>query len=259
MPLIDTHAHLYLDDFAHDIDDVLSRARDVGVETVLLPNIDATTIDALHALTERFPDRLHPMMGLHPGSVADDVDAQLAAIERALDQKTYVAVGEIGLDHYWSTDHVDAQARAFGCQLDWAKDRGLPVAIHCRDAFDDVIDQVAAHQDGRLTGVLHCFTGTGDQARRLIDLGLHLGIGGVVTFKNSGASVRDALTGVPLETLVLETDSPYLAPAPHRGKRNEPALLPRMVDVLSDLYQLDAATIERTTTSNARRLFNLPA
>lgn len=257
MPLIDTHAHLYLDDFAPDIDDVLNRAQDVGVETVLLPNIDATTVDALHHLVDRFADRLHPMMGLHPGSVADDVDDQLAAIEQALATGAYVAVGEIGLDHYWSTDHIDAQARAFGCQLDWAKDRGLPVAIHCRDAFDEVIDHVAEHQDGHLTGVLHCFTGTGDQARRLIDLGLHLGIGGVVTFKNSGAPVRDALADVPLETLVLETDSPYLAPAPHRGKRNEPALLPRMVEMLSDLYQLDATTIEHTTTANAQRLFNL--
>lgn len=255
MPLIDTHAHLYLPEFEQDIDAVINHSREKGVERILLPNIDTSTIEPLSNLVQRFPDMLLPMMGLHPTSVKADYHKQLEIIFKELKQENYVAVGEIGIDLYWDKTHYKEQVKAFEAQIDVAIDMDLPIVVHARDSFDAILEVLHKYNGSTLKGVLHSFTGNQDQAQQAIDLGFHLGVGGISTFKNSG--VGEIIANQPLERLILETDSPYLAPTPKRGKRNESAYVCYVAEKLAELKKKPIQEIEKITTANAQKLFKL--
>lgn len=253
--LVDTHAHLYLEQFDEDRDAMLQRASDNGVDTILLPNIDSTTTKRLWNLVDARPKQCKPMMGLHPCSVAENMKEELKHVRDELETDKYIAVGEIGIDLYWDKTFIEEQIHAFEQQMEWAKELDLPVAIHCRNSFEEIFTSVEKVQNGNLKGVLHCFTGTEQQALRAINLGLHLGLGGVLTFKNSG--VEKAIENIPLDKLILETDSPYLAPTPFRGKRNESAYTLNVAQKLAEVKGLTLPEIAQSTTANAKNLFNL--
>lgn len=255
MNLIDTHTHLFSSQFDEDRNAVVQKAIDNGVSKMLLPNISSETIEAMHQLCQDFPEHCYPMMGLHPCDVKDDYLKELEIVKAQLDKGKYVAVGEIGIDLYWDKSTLDIQKKAFRQQLIWAKEYDLPVAIHIRESFDEVFEVIEEVNDEKLRGVFHCFTGTKEQGQRAIDMGFMLGIGGVVTFKNSG--LDQTLSGLPLAQLILETDSPYLAPTPHRGQRNESAFIPLMAQKLADIYEMDIEEVARITTQNAKTLFKL--
>ena len=255
MNLIDTHTHLFSSQFDEDRNAVVQKAIDNGVSKMLLPNISSETIEAMHQLCQDFPKHCYPMMGLHPCDVKDDYLKELEIVKAQLDKGKYVAVGEIGIDLYWDKSTLDIQKKAFRQQLIWAKEYDLPVAIHIRESFDEIFEVIEEVNDEKLRGVFHCFTGTKEQGLRAIDMGFMLGIGGVVTFKNSG--LDQTLSGLPLAQLILETDSPYLAPAPHRGQRNESAFIPLMAQKLADIYEMDIEEVARITTQNAKTLFKL--
>ncbi len=252
--MIDTHSHIYLKDFQEDFTEMLHRARAAGVREVYLPNIDSDSINALNT-TAANHEMCKPMMGLHPGSVKEDYQEQLSEIFRELEDpaKKFYAVGEIGLDLYWDKTYIEQQMKAFAIQIEKAKEMGLPIVIHCREAFDEVFDILEAYKDERLFGIFHCFTGTAEQAQRAIDLNMKLGIGGVVTFKNAGLDkvVRD----IDLEHFVLETDAPYLAPTPFRGKRNEPSYLKYVAQKVADLKEVSLDEVDKITTANAKQVF----
>ena len=251
--LVDSHTHLYADQFAADRDEVVQRALAQDVTHFYLPNIDHTSIEGMLALEAQYPAHCFAMMGLHPCSVGQDFERQLYEVETWLNRRPFVAVGEIGTDLYWDQTYRDQQAEAFRIQVGWAKEKNLPIVIHCRDSFDWTAALLEPLQDERLRGVFHCFTGTVDQARQAVALGFMLGIGGVATFKNGG--LTPVLTEIGLEHLVLETDSPYLAPAPHRGKRNEPAFVSLVAQRVANLKQMAPEAVAEATTANALRLF----
>ncbi len=254
--LVDTHAHLYLEQFDADIDDVVARAVSNGVTRVLLPNIDSSTTERLWKTANAFPENCMPMMGLHPCSVkAKNLNAELKHVQDELATGRYIAVGEIGIDLYWDKTFIKEQAQAFETQMEWAKELDLPVAIHCRDSFDEIFASVEKVQDGNLRGVLHCFTGNEQQAKRVIDLGLHIGLGGVLTFKNSG--VDKAIADTPLNRILLETDAPYLAPTPYRGKRNESGYTKQVAEKLAEVKGISLDEVAEHTTKNAKSLFNI--
>jgi TatD DNase family protein len=233
----------------------VQKAIDNGVSKMLLPNISSETIEAMHQLCQDFPKHCYPMMGLHPCDVKNDYLKELEIVKAQLDKGKYVAVGEIGIDLYWDKSTLDIQKKAFRQQLIWAKEYDLPVAIHIRESFDEIFEVIEEVNDEKLRGVFHCFTGTKEQGLRAIDMGFMLGIGGVVTFKNSG--LDQTLSGLPLAQLILETDSPYLAPTPHRGQRNESAFIPLIAQKLADIYEMDIEEVARITTQNAKTLFKL--
>ncbi|MBC8155320.1 MAG: TatD family hydrolase [Bacteroidetes bacterium] len=254
MTFIDTHAHIYDEQFAADQATMLEQARIQGISEIWMPNCDRTTIPGMLALARQSPDRYKPMMGLHPCYVTDTMDAELAVVETYLNQQSFLAVGEIGLDFYWDMTHVDRQFEAFKTQLKWAVQHDLFVSIHVRsdhnrNAFAEAADTIETLALPGLRGIFHCFVGTLDEARRAIDLGFKLGIGGVSTFKNGG--LDKVIPHIGLEHLVLETDAPYLAPIPHRGKRNEPAYVPLVAQRIADLQQIPLADVARQTTANA--------
>lgn len=251
--LIDTHAHLYSKQFDADRPEMMQRAFDAGLTHIFLPNIDSESIDIMLALEAAYPDRCFAMMGLHPCSVNAEFEKELALVREWLDRRPFVAVGEIGLDYYWSKEFVSEQKIAFRAQIDWAKAAEIPVAIHARDSMDDILDILEERQDGSLRGVLHCFTGDATQARRALELGFLLGLGGVLTYPKGGIDtvVRD----LPLESLVLETDAPYLAPVPQRGKRNETAYIQYVAQKLAEVMGRDLDEIKAVTSQNALRLF----
>ncbi|MGA0558172.1 TatD family hydrolase [Larkinella sp. VNQ87] len=256
--MIDTHAHIYDPDFV-DPEAMLAAAEEQRISEIWMPNCDHTTIDAMMVLAERYPGRCRPMMGLHPCYISETVEAELATIESWLNRYPFLAIGEIGLDFYWDLTHVDRQFEAFTVQLQWASQRNLPISIHSRSAKDgsrnafaeaaDLIEKLALPN---LNGIFHCFVGTVDEARRAVELGFKLGIGGVSTFKNGG--LDKVLPDIGLEHLVLETDAPYLAPVPYRGKRNEPAYLPLIAQRIADLKQVPLAVVSEQTTQNAQGL-----
>lgn len=254
--IIDTHTHLFVEQFDDDLDQVVQRARAEDVEYFLLPNIDDESIERLHATVNRYPDQMFPMMGLHPTSVDENWRQRLATVEKALREGHYYGIGEIGLDLYWDTRFAREQEEVLRIQLNWAKELNLPVSIHIRKAFDEIFPIIEDEQDGRLRGVFHCFTGTYDQARRAIDLNMHLGIGGVVTFKNG--KIDRFLDQIPIDSLVVETDAPWLTPAPFRGKRNEPAYLKYVIEKLAAIYGTTPKEIACLTTQNALDLFDIP-
>ncbi|MGZ5245066.1 MAG: TatD family hydrolase [Bacteroidia bacterium] len=257
MQLIDTHCHLYLEEFSEDIDAVLKHAQENGVSQFLLPNIDADSIAPLYKLCEKNASCL-PMMGLHPCYVKADHGKMLKRIEKELfaAPEKFVGVGEIGLDYYWDKTYIQEQKNTFRRQLQWAKELDLPVSMHTRDSFADSFEIVKEEaKDGKLRGVFHCFSGDNDDAKKVIDIGFFMGIGGVITFKNGG--LDKALAGLNASNLVLETDAPYLAPIPFRGKRNESAYLTHVVKKLAEVLGNEAETVAENTTQNAKKLFKL--
>lgn len=253
--LIDTHTHLYVSDFDGDRDEMILRAMASGVGQFVLPAIDSETTAAMHSLKKQYPKEVHLMMGLHPTHVGSNVEEELAHVWEQLNTRTYVAVGEIGMDLYWDKTYQSAQQDAFARQIGWALAFDLPIVIHCRDAFDEIFDVLEGINDKRLRGIFHCFTGDINQAMRAIDLNMLLGIGGVVTFKNGG--LAETVAQIPLKHLVLETDAPYLAPMPYRGKRNEAAYLPIIADKLARIYDVFPQEIAAVTTQNAKKMFGI--
>ncbi|KYP16641.1 TatD family hydrolase [Flavihumibacter sp. CACIAM 22H1] len=253
MTLIDTHCHLYVEEFQKDTAQVLSAARQAGVERIYLPAIDSAEHLALLGLEAAHPGTCIAMMGLHPCYVKDNYEEELRKVEDWFAQRKFAAVGEIGLDFYWDRSYDAQQYEAFRRQLELARHYKVPVSIHSRNATLECIKEVKALQDGNLTGVFHCFSGSYELAKEVVKLGFYLGIGGVVTYKNGG--LPEVLAQIPLEQLVLETDAPYLSPVPYRGKRNQPAYLVPIAEKLSDIYGVSAAEIGAITTANANRLF----
>lgn len=254
MKIIDTHAHVYADEFAVDLEQVVFRARQAGVQKVLLPNIDIESVPALKKTVAAYPDFFAPMMGLHPTSVRDDWQTQLQQLRHELENGEYCAVGEIGIDLYWDTTYKQQQIAAFEEQLRWAAHKNLPVAIHTRNAFAEVLQSLKNVDGYCMSGVFHSFGGNVRELQAaLVFENFYVGISGVVTFKNSG--LGETLKQCPLSRIVLETDSPYLAPVPYRGKRNEPSYLQQIIAKLADIYNVDEDEIVRITTQNVRRLF----
>lgn len=251
---IDTHTHLYLDVFRDDLSAVMDRAVRAGVTDCYLPAIDSATLDDLLALEAAYPGVCHAMIGLHPCSVRDNVGAELELVRGWLKRRPFAAVGEIGLDFHWDLTHQEQQYAAFHTQVAWAREMGLPVVLHSRKSTDECIQVIREHQDGRLRGVFHCFSGTVEQAERIIGLGFILGIGGVLTYRNGG--LEPVVRAFGLEHIVLETDAPYLSPVPHRGKRNEPAHLALVAGTLARITGLPVEEVASVTTRNARALFS---
>lgn len=250
---IDTHTHLYLEQFEEDRTQVVQRAIDAGVELMYLPNVNRNTILPMLELEGQFPGHVHAMMGLHPCSVKDDYLEQLQIVEEWLNRRDFCAIGEIGIDLYWDKTHVAQQEEAFLTQVRWAKEMGKPIVIHARESTDQILELLKPEADERLKGIFHCFTGTREQAQAVMELGFLMGIGGVLTFKNSG--LDRVVEEVPLEYLVLETDSPYLAPVPHRGKRNESSYIPLIGGRLAEIKGKKVEEVAYLTSENARKLF----
>lgn len=253
MTIIDTHTHLYLDEFKADIDEVLQQAAAEGVEQFYLPNVDSTSIDDLLHLADKYPGKCIPMMGLHPCYVKENVADELKLVQDWLYKRPFAAVGEIGLDYYWDKTFVPQQKEAFRQQINWALELNLPIVIHSRESMQDCIDLVREHQNGQLRGIFHCFGGSVEEAKQIMDLGFLMGIGGVVTYKKSG--LNEVLPRIPIEYLVVETDAPYLSPIPFRGKRNEPSYLKFIVEKMAELMHTTAKEIASQTTANAQKLF----
>lgn len=253
---IDTHSHLYADEFAEDIDNVLDTCKAKGVDTVLLPAIDKSSFASMSQLVKNHPNQVKPMMGLHPCSVKQETyQDELMFVQDELFSKNYIAVGEIGMDLYWDKSTQEIQEEAFVKQCEWALELDLPIAIHSRDATNEVIRLIQDLNNPNLTGVFHCFGDGISEAREIIDLGFKLGIGGVLTFKNSG--LDKVISEVELDHLILETDSPYLAPTPYRGKRNESSYIPLIAEKLADVKRVPVAEVAEITTRNAKELFRI--
>lgn len=255
MIITDTHAHLYSDQFDEDRNEVIQRALDAGVTRLFIPAIDSTFLEPMLKLEKEFPENTFLMMGLHPTHVKENVDEELAFVKKWLDKHTFYAVGEIGIDLYWDKTFLKQQQYAFKQQIKWAKEKKIPVAIHCRDAFDEIFEILEEEKGADLFGVFHCFTGNLEQAKKAISYNLKLGIGGVVTFKNG--KIDTFLNEIPLENIVLETDAPYLAPTPFRGKRNESSFITKVVDKLSDIYQISLQEVAKITTKNSQDIFGI--
>lgn len=255
MQLIDTHTHIYDSAFDSDRAEVVQRALEMGVGMMLLPNVDASTIQPMLDLNKQFPDCTRMMMGLQPEEVKGDYKQVLDSMEKQLEKDIFIGVGEVGLDFYWDTTFEREQIDAFETQLQWAKQLQLPLSIHCRNAFGLMARLLEKHQDGNLKGVMHCFTGTEEEAKVYLELGFHLGLGGVTTYKN--CAVKDYLHNIPLNRIVLETDAPYLSPVPHRGQRNEPSFLLDTAKRIAEIYGMPLEKIAETTTNTTIKLFNL--
>lgn len=253
MTLTDTHAHIYLPEFEEGRAEMLIRAEKEGVRKMYLPAIDAENHASLISLAEQFPDQCRPMMGLHPCYVKENFREELKIARMYLEKGRFWAVGEIGLDFYWDKTFTDQQYLAFEEQIRWALEFNLPIAIHSRNSTDECIEVVRRHQQGRLKGVFHCFSGNAEQAKQIMDLGFYLGIGGVVTFKNGG--LDKVFETISLDKVVLETDAPYLAPVPFRGKQNEPSYLKYVVEKLALLKNCSEEEVAEITERNVRELF----
>ncbi|MCL9776484.1 TatD family hydrolase [Vibrio methylphosphonaticus] len=253
--MIDTHAHIYAEEFDADRDDVVQRALAAGIENILLPNIDLASIEPMLATEAAYPSICRSMMGLHPCYVDGNVKDTLKEIQGWFDKHHFIAVGEIGIDLYWDKTYKAEQEYAFITQLNWAKERNLPVVIHTRNSIEQTLSLLKKEQDGTLKGVFHCFGGNLEEAKAINGLGFHLGIGGVSTFKNAG--MDKVIPELDVKWLLLETDCPYLAPVPHRGKRNEPAYTALIVDRMAQYKETDRESLIAMTTRNAKALFSL--
>jgi TatD DNase family protein len=250
---IDTHAHVFAEQFQPDRNDIIARAIDAGVKEIYMPNIDHTSIDGMFEMEEKFRGTCFSMMGLHPTSVKKDFEKELYIVEEWLFKRKFVAVGEMGTDLYWDKSFWEQQKEAFKIQVGWAKKLKLPIVIHCRESMDETIALLEPLLGNDLTGVFHCFTGSLEQARKITSMGFYLGLGGVATFKNGG--IDKIIPDLELDNLVLETDSPYLAPVPHRGKRNEPSYIPIIAEKIIGLKNISKEEFQAITTRNASRLF----
>lgn len=255
MTLTDTHSHIYLPEFDSDNAEMFERADKEGVTSILLPAIDSSTHLKMLQQEAQNPAKFYSMMGLHPCSVKENFREELKIVRHYLDERNFVAVGEIGLDFYWDKTFVAEQYAAFQEQIEWAVEFDIPIVIHSRNSMDECIKVVAKHQKGKLKGVFHCFSGNIHQAEQIIDLGFYLGIGGVLTFKNSG--LDKVMESISLDHVVLETDAPYLAPVPFRGKRNEPSYLKYIVEKLAVINNRSLEEVAVITTANAEKLFRL--
>ncbi len=256
MQLVDTHTHLFAEEFDADRDAMLQRAIDNGVSKLLLPNIDSTSLKAMQHLCEAYPTNCFPMLGVHPSSINENFEEELALVKKELfGEYKYYGVGEIGLDLYWDKTFYPQQEQAFVQQVQWSIELGLPVSIHTREATDETIEILSSPELKNAFGVFHCFTGTTEQARKIIDLGFHLGIGGVLTFKNT--TLREVLAPIDLKHIVFETDSPYLAPMPYRGKRNESAYVLHIAEKLAEVKNISIEEVAEITTKNAQQIFKI--
>lgn len=253
MILIDTHCHLYSTEFGTENQVVVDSAKAVGVQRFYLPAIDSEVIDAMLALEAANPGVCFAMMGLHPCSVKENVADELAIVFQWLNKRSFVAIGEIGLDFYWDKTFAEEQRKAFALQMDWALERKLPIVIHTRNAMQETIDMVKPYAVKGLKGIFHCFSGSYESAKQIIDMGFLLGIGGVLTYKNAGLPA--ALENIGLEHMVLETDAPYLSPVPYRGKRNESRYLLDIATKLAEVKQVSLAEVAAITTANAQKIF----
>ena len=252
--MIDTHTHLYSEQFDEDRKEMIKRALDAGVERFYLPAIDASHHEKMFALEAEYPEYMHAMMGLHPCDVrAEDYHHELAIVKKYLDERTFCAIGEIGIDLYWDKSTFGIQKEAFEQQIDWAIEKDIPIVIHSRESTEETLAILNAKKHPRLRGIFHCFSGNKEQAERVVELNFLLGIGGVVTFKNG--KIDQFIAQIPLEHIVLETDAPYLAPVPHRGKRNESAFIKLVAEKLATLYQKPLEEIIAQTSANAKRVF----
>ncbi len=251
--MIDTHTHLYAAEFDNDQSETIERALKAGVKRFYLPAIDSTFTQKMYALEEQFPEYIFLMAGLHPTHVNENYKTELAHVKQQLSERTFVAIGEIGIDLYWDKKFLTQQQQAFREQIALAKHYKLPIVIHSRDSFAEIFEILEVEKSDDLYGIFHCFTGTYEQALRAIRLGFMLGIGGVATFKNG--KIADYLAQIPIEHIVLETDSPYLAPVPHRGKRNESSYIRLIAEKIAEIYNLPFETIVQETTKNALQIF----
>jgi TatD DNase family protein len=251
--LIDTHTHLYLEQFRDDIDDVISRAKAVGVEKFYLPSINSKYNKSMHDLEKKYPDNVFCMIGLHPCYVDDNFDLEIDFVKKQIEKHDYKAIGEIGIDLFHEKKYFEQQVIAFEEQIKLAIDYDLPIVIHSRDSFDEIFQVLEKFKCEKLRGIFHCFTGNIDQAHQIIDLNFHLGIGGVLTFKNG--KISEFLNEIPINKIVLETDSPYLAPSPHRGSRNESSYLKIIADKLAKVYNLEIDEISKITQQNSIEIF----
>ena len=253
--MIDTHAHIYASEFDNDRDQVVERALAQGIEKILLPNIDLESIEPMLKTEAAYPEVCRSMMGLHPCYVDNNVKQTLEVIYSWFAKHNFIAVGEIGIDLYWDKTYKAEQELAFTTQLNWAKEMNLPVVIHTRDSIQETLSLLEKEQDGSLSGVFHCFGGSVEEAKAINDLGFHLGLGGVTTFKNGG--MDKVIPHLNMDYIVLETDCPYLAPVPHRGKRNEPSYIPLIAERIASLTELSVEDVIRVTDKNVNQLFSL--
>ena len=253
MILVDTHTHLYSEQFKDDADLVIQRALDQHIKYMFLPAIDNSTHDAMVALADQYPANCYAMMGVHPCSVNENYKEELAAAKTWLEKRPFVAIGEIGIDLYWDTTHEKQQIEAFETQMEWALERNLPISIHTRNATPLTIEIVKPFADKGLKGVFHCFGGSVEEAKAIVDMDFYLGIGGVVTYKK--AALPEVLKQFSLSNIVLETDAPYLSPVPYRGKRNETAYINQIALKLAETFEVTIAEVAEKTTGNASSLF----
>jgi TatD DNase family protein len=251
--MIETHAHLYAEEFDKDRVEMLERARAEGVSKFYMPNVDSESIDSMLEVEQKHPDTI-ATMGLHPCYVKNNFEKELYQVESWLSKRKFAAIGEIGLDFYWDKTFKSQQEEALKIQINWAKKYRKPIILHCRESFQETFDIVKSLHDDDLKGVFHCFTGTAEQAKEVTDLGFFIGVGGVVTFKNGG--LAEHIPEIDIDKIVLETDAPYLAPTPKRGKRNEPAYLSIIAQKVADLKQMQLEELEAVTSNNALQLFS---
>ncbi|TFF35805.1 TatD family hydrolase [Mucilaginibacter psychrotolerans] len=255
MVLTDTHTHLYYETDDAKRQALMQRCLDNGVQRLFLPNVDAASMPLIDALLDAYPDNCFAMLGLHPCSVKTDWEHELMLMQPELHKHPIYAIGEIGIDLYWDKTFLTEQIQAFKLQIKWAKQLKLPIVIHCRDAFNEVFEVLQQEHDELLRGIFHCFSGTLEQAQKVIELGFYLGIGGVITYKNSG--LDKIVPQIPLQHIVLETDSPYLTPVPYRGKPNESAYLTYIAQKVAELHQISVEEVAITTTENSRKVFGV--
>ena len=255
MKLIDTHSHIYSEAFDEDIAEAIQRAKDANVGQILLPNIDSESIEPMFKLVRDYPGFCLPMMGLHPTSVKENYEEELAICEKWLNKESFIAIGEIGIDLYWDKIFLKEQQFVFDQQLKWAVERNLPVVIHARESFSEIFEILESFKSQNLKGVFHSFTGNFEQANKAIDMGFLLGLNGILTFKNSG--LDKVIKEIDTKYLILETDSPYLAPTPKRGKRNESAYVALIAEKLAEIHNLSIDEVTKITSRNARDLFQI--
>ncbi|MBS9774776.1 MAG: TatD family hydrolase [Tenacibaculum sp.] len=253
--ITDTHTHLYSKDFDEDRDEMIQRAKNAGVSRFFIPAIDSSYTQSMLNLEKNYPNDVFLMMGLHPTSVKENYKEELEHVKEWINKRNFYAIGEIGIDLYWDKTFLKQQQEAFSTQIKWAKEKKLPIVIHCRDAFDEIFEVLESEKGNDLFGIFHCFTGTKEQAEKAISYNMKLGIGGVATFKNG--KIDKFLNDFDIKHIVLETDSPYLAPTPYRGKRNESSYITKVIDKLVDIYGLSYDEIAKITTENSKEVFGI--
>lgn len=253
--ITDTHTHLYSEQFDEDRNEIIKRAKKVGVSRFFIPAIDSSYTNKMFDLEKNYPNDVFLMMGLHPTSVKENYQEELALVKKWIDKRNFYAIGEIGIDLYWDKTFLKQQQKTFKTQIKWAKEKKLPIVIHCRDAFDEIFEVLEEEKADNLFGIFHCFTGNLEQAKKAISYNMKLGIGGVATFKNG--KIDQFLHQINIKHIVLETDSPYLAPTPYRGKRNESSYITEVVNKLTTIYGLSFDEICRITTQNSKDIFGV--